>query len=187
MFRGLAACAALCLLVVGVRAGEVPRLKARVGSPVVQELMGGCSLTCSFPWDASAGADNRQLATLNDARADTAWTSAKIGDKLTFRFPADLPRVLNGTPFYGIDVVNGAIDPLAHFKAFGRVKELLLSHNGRALLTIRLADTYRWQRVEFDDIYLDVGDTLSLEILAIYPGKTMPTAAITEIVLQGAH
>ncbi len=172
---------------VGLQAGGIPSLKARVGSPVLQEMMGGCSLTCSFPWKAESGEAQRQIAGLNDSRADTAWMGAKVGDTLTFRFPADLPRDLDGTPFYGVDVINGVIDPLADFKTYGRVKELILSHNGRPVLEIRLADRSRWQRVEFDDIYLNVGDTLSLEIASIYPGEAPNDAAITEIVLQGAH
>jgi hypothetical protein len=56
-----------------------------------------------------------------------------------------------------------------------------------ALYTIQLADTKRWQKTSFPDVYLNIGDTLALEILEIYLGKTGSTAAITEIVLQGAH
>ncbi len=112
---------------------------------------------------------------------------AQIGDKLVFKFPANLPRELNGTPFYGIDIVNGRLYPEGGFAEYGRIKELRIWHNERKVLTIRLADTRRWQRVEFDDILLNVGDTLTLEVLQIYPGKIQPTAAITEIVLQGAH
>jgi hypothetical protein len=28
---------------------------AKIGPSVIDELMGGCSLTCAFPWDAMAG------------------------------------------------------------------------------------------------------------------------------------
>jgi hypothetical protein len=31
------------------------------------------------------------------------------------------------------------------------------------------------------------GDIFSLQILEIYPGTKYPTAAITELILQGAH
>jgi hypothetical protein len=52
---------------------------------------------------------------------------------------------------------------------------------------IELADTRRWQKVNVPEVYLNIGDILALEILEIYPGKSGSTAAITEIVLQGAH
>jgi hypothetical protein len=160
-------------------------LKARPGPPVLQELMGGCSLTCSFPWDArTGGGQSSVLTALNDSDAGTAWTAARSGDRLVFQFPKDLPRELNGTPVYGIDVANGSP---GNFADFGRVKTLRLSHNGKPLYLIHLADSRRWQKVEFDDVYLNVGDTLSLEIVDIYPGKESPGAALTEIVLQGAH
>jgi hypothetical protein len=164
-----------------------PTLKAVTGLPVLQELMGGCSLTCAFPWDAASASSTRKIGALNDSDALTAWTDAHVGDKLVFKFPANLPRELNGTPFYGIDIANGRLHPEGGFTDFGRIKEFQIRHNGRVLFNIRLADTRRWQRVEFEDIYLNVGDTLTLEILQVYPGKTQPTAGITEIVLQGAH
>jgi hypothetical protein len=43
------------------------------------------------------------------------------------------------------------------------------------------------QKISFPDVYLNIGDTLTIKILEIYPGKMASTAAITEIVLQGAH
>jgi hypothetical protein len=52
---------------------------------------------------------------------------------------------------------------------------------------IHLADTRRWQHVTFPDVALNIGDTLAVEVLDIYAGRTESTAAITEIVLQGAH
>ncbi len=183
----IAATLTMLALLASAYAGDIPLHRAEVGNPVIQQLMGGCSLTCSFPWSASAGTTPDPIPPINDGQADTAWTTARVGDKLTFRFPADLPRELDGTPFYGIDVVNGRIHPLAEFKDYGRVKDLLLSHNGRPALVMRLADTPRWQRIEFDDIYLDVGDTLTLEIRSIYPARSGNPAALTEIVLQGAH
>jgi len=179
---------AFLLFADALAAAEVPVLKARTGPPVVQELLGGCSLTCSFPWSATdLGKSASKIAAVNDSDADTAWTEAKVGEKLTFKFPADLPRELNGTPFYGIDIANGRQNPASGFKDLGRVKSVRLNHNGKPLYLIELADSRRWQHAEFDDIYLNVGDTLMLEIVEIYPGKTAGTAAITEIVLQGAH
>jgi hypothetical protein len=168
-------------------AGDVSELKAKVGMPVVQELMGGCSLVCAFPWNAFDGRSLGKISELNDNDSLTAWTTAQIGSKIIFRFPANLPRELNGTPFYGVDIANGRLQPEADFKDYGRIKTMRLLHNNQPLYTIQLADIRRWQKIEFDDVALNVGDTLSLEILDIYPGKKFPTAAITEVVLQGAH
>jgi hypothetical protein len=179
------------LLPASVSGQETPSLKAKIGEPVIEQLMGGCSLTCAFPWEAVVGGSQemqaKKTAAINDSDASSAWMEARVGDKLVFRFPANLPRELNGTPFYGIDIANGRLHPEKEFQAFGRIKELRLYHNDRALYTISLADTRRWQEVTFDDVLLNVGDTLALEILALYPGRSASTGAITEIVLQGAH
>lgn len=184
----IAALALLALSIASASAQHVPDIKPKIGTPVVEELMGGCSLTCSFPWSATAAAGPKsKVAALNDSLSSTAWTQARPGDTLVFRFPADLPRELNGTPFYGIDIANGVVNPLADFSAYGRLKKVRLLHNGRPVLTLRLADQWRWQHFTFPDIFLNVGDTLEFEILEIYPGKKYPTAATTEIVLQGAH
>lgn len=179
----------LTLFGLGALHAEEAQLTARIGKPVVQELMGGCSLTCAFPWQAVATPSNSagSVAALNDTNSSTAWTNARMGDLLVFKFPPDLPRELNGTPFYGIDIANGCLHPESAFKDFGRVKTIRLLHNGHALYVIRLADTRRWQHVTFPDIYLNTGDTLAIEVLETYPGGKEPTAAISEIVLQGAH
>jgi hypothetical protein len=170
-------------------AEEIPQLKAKAGMPVIQELMGGCSLTCAFPWEAVTGTSTfgGGIAALNDADSLTAWTNAQIGDTLIFKFPSNLPRELNGTPFYGVDIANGRLHPESGFKEFGRIKTIRLCHNNQPLCTIHLADTRRWQHVAFPDVYLNLGDTLAIEVLDTYPGKKEQTAAITEIVLQGAH
>lgn len=182
------ALAILTQMLVPASAGEVPEIKAKVGPPVIDELMGGCSLTCAFPWDALAeGRAKNKVGALNDSLSATAWTDAHVGDRLKFQFPANLPRDLNGTPFYGIDIANGRLKPLNEFQSYGRLKRVRLLHNGRAICILRLADTSRWQKFEFPDVYLNVGDVLELEILEIFPGKQNPTAAVSEIVLQGAH
>jgi hypothetical protein len=92
------------------RREEIPQLKAKAGMPVIQELMGGCSLTCAFPWEAVTGTSTfgGGIAALNDADSLTAWTNAQIGDTLIFKFPSNLPRELNGTPFYGVDIAKWA-------------------------------------------------------------------------------
>ena len=73
---------------------------------------------------------------------------------------------------------NGRLHPESGFKEFGRIKTIRLCHNNQPLCTIRLADTRRWRQVTFPDVYLNVGDTLAIEVLDTYPGKNEQTAAI---------
>lgn len=70
-------------------AQNLPILKARVGQPVLQELMGGCSLKCAFPWEVevapAGGAAACSVFATNDDDATTAWIddgSTSIGTKL---------------------------------------------------------------------------------------------------------
>jgi hypothetical protein len=103
---------------------------------------------------------------------------------------------MNGTPFYGLDFINGAWAPddggngaAMHWRQYARIKKLRLAFNGKTLFDIALADANRWQSVFFDDILLASGDTMTLEILEVYPAAAGPDqpVAVSEIVLQGAH
>jgi len=170
----------------------LPTIKSEVGSPVLQELMGGCSLRCAFSWETVAtepGRPAHPVYALDDNDASTAWIdgSAVPGTKLEFRFPKKLPPDLNNTPFYGFDIADGFIKPLEKFKAYARVKKLKFYYNGKPLYNILLADTWRWQKVTFKDINAREGDIVTMEVLEVYPGEKFPYAAITELILQGAH
>jgi len=180
----------LCLALPRLAAADPQLIQAQVSHPVVQELMGGCSLRCAFPWETFAilpGRTQVPVYTLDDNDADTAWTDAVVGAKLTFQFPKKLPKELNDTPFYGFDIADGNIKSDSVFKQWGRVKKVRLSYNGRVFADVALSDTRRWQEVSFDDIMARQGDVFSMEILEVYPGTKFPTAAITELILQGAH
>jgi hypothetical protein len=67
------------------------------------------------------------------------------------------------------------------------VKKARLYYNSRPLYFVEFADTRRWQEVVFDDIMVRHGDSMTLEILEVWPGTKSQSVAITEIVLQGAH
>ncbi|HEX4086220.1 MAG TPA: hypothetical protein VHY22_14990 [Chthoniobacteraceae bacterium] len=180
----------LCLLLPGIAFADPPLIQAMVGHPVVQELMGGCSLRCAFPWQTFAilpGKTPVPVYTLDDNDADTAWMDGVVGAKLTFQFPKKLPKELNDTPFYGFDIADGNIKSDAIFKQWGRVKKVRLYYNGHPFADVALADTRHWQNISFDDIMARQGDVFSMEILDVYPGTKYPTAAITELILQGAH
>ena len=91
----------------------LPTIKAVVGQPVLQELMGGCSMRCAFPWNlrSLSGKSPQIVYTLDDNDASTAWIdpNSTIGTKLQFQFPAKLPPELNGIPFYGFDFASGVV------------------------------------------------------------------------------
>ena len=180
----------LCVVAVRVAFADPHLIQAEVGHPVVPELMGGCSLRCAFPWQTFAvlpGKPQTPVYTLDDNDADTAWTDAVAGAKLIFVFPKKLPKELNNTPFYGFDIADGVIKSDALFKQNGRVKKVRLFYNGKPFADVALADTRRWQTISFDDIMAKQGDVFSIQVLDIYPGSKSPGAAITELILQGAH
>lgn len=170
-------------------------IKATVEEPALQETMGGCSLLCAFRWTAELIVPNGKSQTLKalfDESAETAWVAGSdpktsgIGAKIRFVFPAKLPKEMEGnTPVYGLDLING------HWKEelweqYGRVKKLRVYYNDKPLRDIAFADSRRWQRTLLPDKMVRSGDSMTIEILEIYPG-TKNGLAITEIVLQGAH
>jgi hypothetical protein len=81
-----------------------PEMKAKVGEPVVQELMGGCSLKCAFHWNVEAqslpGQKPVEVKVLNDENADTAWFAPDgttgVGAKLRLLFPKKLSGEMDG-------------------------------------------------------------------------------------------
>jgi len=177
-----------CLL----EAGDLPVITAEVGVPVLQELMGGCSLKCAFPWETAAvvpGKNAQPVYTLDDDDASTVWIdpSTMVGTRLVFQFPKKLAKELNGTPFYGFDLINGNIKTETLFKAYARLRKVELYYNEKPFCYVTFSDTRRWQHVMFADIMAKQDDAFTMEILEVYPGAKFPNAAITEIVLQGAH
>ena len=197
MYKILSALVFSILCPAALLAQNLPSLQAKTGMPVLQELMGGCSLKCAFPWEVyvvSSGAANDKAGhpvyTTNDDDATTAWvdeSATSVGTKLIFRFPKKLPKELEQTPFYGFDIANGLTKSESLWKSYARVKRAKLSYNGKPLYFIDFPDTRRWQQVSFDDIMIRHGDSMTLEIVEIYPGTKSQHVAITEIVLQGAH
>lgn len=172
-----------------------PVLKASVEEPVVEELMGGCSLRCAFVWSVEVQVPGRKptaMKLLHDERAGTAWVAAEgssgVGVKFKFVLPKKLhPEIDGNTPLYGLDIINGRCQPEEQWKSYGRVKRARLYYNDKPFRDLVFADSRRWQRVLFPDIYVRSGDSMVLELLEIYPGQKGAGAAITEFVLQGAH
>ena len=175
-----------------LQAEPLPSLRPKVGPPVLQELMGGCSLRCAFFWDTWAGLPPSSLkpaSELCDDDAMSAWISPVPGPgaRIEFRIPKRLPHDCRDTPFYGISIANGVIRSLQEFHSYARVKTMTLLSNGKPIAQLHLADTWRWQDFTFSDIFLNQGDVIALTIDELYPGKDSQQPGITEIVLQGAH
>lgn len=173
-----------------------PAIKARVEEPAVPETMGGCSLRCGFSWSvevqAAGGQKAEPVTKLNDEKAETAWIAAAgtsgVGARLKLLFPQKLRAEIEGhTPVYGLDIINGDWTSEEQWKLRARVKKARLYYRDKPLADVTFADSRRWQRVMFPDQFARSGDWMTFEILEIYPGEKGAGAALTEIVLQGAH
>jgi len=183
---------ALVAISSSIHADALPLLQPKVGDPVLQELMGGCSLRCAFFWETLAGSSAsslKQASELCDDDATTSWISSSSGpgEIIRFHIPKKLPKDCRDTPFYGMNIANGVIRTLEEFRGYARVKTMTLSVNHKQITRLLLADTWRWQDFHFEDVMLNQGDLIELTIDEIYPGKTSQQPGITEIVLQGAH
>lgn len=175
-------------------AAVVPAVKAKTEEPVLEELLSGCSLRCSFQWTvevtAAASGQGRAVKMLNDESAQTAWVAGDgnaVGTRFRLVFPKKLPTEMEGaTPVYGIDLINGywASDEL--WDQHARLKRARLYYNGKPIRDVQFADSRRWQRLTFPDFFVNSGDSMTLEVLEVFPGKGRPLA-ITEIVLEGGH
>lgn len=172
-------------------------VKADVEEPVLEELMGGCSLKCAFRWHVEAvpaqGGKPQLVKALSDESAQTPWTAPHaarkggVGTRLRLVFPKKLPAEIDGeTPVYGLDLINGYWKNDELWEQYARVKKVRLYYNNKHLCDVAFADTRRWQRSLFPDQMVRSGDSMTIEILEVYPGKRQEVA-ISELVLQGAH
>lgn len=189
---------ATCLLSMstgGTSFAGPPKVRAETAEPVLEELMGGCSLKCAFPWRVeirpAGGTKYEPLKVLNDSTAHTVWMAPEgvdgKGVRFRFLFPAKIPTEMEGAiPLYGLDVINGAWPDEAKWKERSRIKLARIYYNGKPLQDVSFADSRRWEKVILPDIMIHSGDTMELEVLQLYPG-TKGGLAITEFVLQGAH
>jgi hypothetical protein len=183
----------VCLALFASSHAAPPAVKARTEEPVLEELMGGCSLKCSFDWRAELlvpGAQPQPVRTLDDDTALTAWAAADpaigVGVKIRMIMPKKKADAPPEAPIYGLDLVNGYWKTEELWSKHARVKRARLHYNEKPFRDFTFADSRRWLRVEFPDIFLQPGDVLTFEVLEIYPGKGAGLA-ITELVLQGAH
>jgi hypothetical protein len=185
----------ICCVLVSASAAvsNPPTIKAKVEEPVVEELMGGCSLKCAFDWTAQItvpGGRPESIRKLNDDSALTVWASENpktgVGVKVRIFLPKARKTAETETPIYGLDLVNGYWKEEDLWSKFARVKRARLYYNDKPFRDLVFADSRRWQRVIFPDIFVQPGDTMTLEVLEVFPGKGAGLA-MSELVLQGAH
>jgi hypothetical protein len=186
-------CCSLLLVGLNSASADPAAIKAKVAEPVVEELMGGCSMKCAFDWTAqitTPGGKPESTHKLDDDSALTTWASEnpKIGPgvKVRLTFPKARKTQDPETPLFGLDLVNGYWKDEALFAKYARVKRARLYYNDKPYRDLLFSDSRRWHRVEFPDIFVEPGDTMTFEVLEVYPGKAAGLA-ITELVLQGAH
>lgn len=186
-------CVIAAALVHSAALAGLPVLNAEVGEPVIPELMGGCSLKCSFDWSVAyyrdAAAKELPIAALNDEQPDVVWSDpkAKTGTRILFRFPKKLPAEMEGkVPLYGIDLINGDWRSEAAWAASARVKRARFFYNGKPVFEAKFPDTRKWVSLNFDDIMITSGGVLAMEVLETY-GKPTAILTISEVSLQGGH
>jgi hypothetical protein len=166
--------------------------RAKAEEPVVEELMGGCSLQCAFDWTVEVQMPGTtkftKLPLLRDERAETAWIAEgnAVGAMFRIGFPKQRMPELEETPLYGLDLVNGQWKTEELWAEHARLKKVRLHYKGKPFRDLLFPDSRRWVRAEFPDIFITAGDALLVEVLEIYPGRN-GRLAISEFVLQGAH
>ena len=180
-------------MVVGQSAEARPGLSRAVkAEPVVEELMGGCSLQCAFDWTVEVQMPGTQryvpLPAVRDESADNGWVAGGDGVGAIFRigFPKKRSPELEETPVYGLDIVNGLWKTEELWKEHARLKKVRLHYKGKPFRDLLFPDTRRWVQAEFPDIFIRSGDVIFMEVLEVYPGRS-GKLAISELVLQGAH
>src|SRR5579872_4394969 len=125
--RALTLVAATTLALSSAACADPALVKAKVEEPVLNELMGGCSLKCAFGWGvelpSARGKKPAVIKVLNDDNAESAWAApagtSGVGTKFKFTFPKKLLPELEGTPLYGLDMINGFWKTEEDWKAHG--------------------------------------------------------------------
>ncbi|MFT6244816.1 MAG: hypothetical protein ACJAXI_001585 [Crocinitomicaceae bacterium] len=161
------------------------------------DIIGGCSWYCGERVDTVVatsslprqGKHNYNVKNIFDLNYKTAWVEGVpgygIGEKITYTFPGDHPRVTQ------IIIVNGYVISEEAWFNNSRVKTLKVYFNNELFATLHLKDTKNDQVFEFDPIgYLRTEKdtpnwTLSFEIVEVYEGDVYDDTAISELYFLG--
>ena len=165
------------------------------------EIIGGCSWYCGERVDTvvatsslpQQGKYNYDVKNIFDLNYKTAWVEGVpgygIGERITYTFPGDHPRVTQ------IIVVNGYVISEEAWFNNSRVKTLNVYFNNELFATLHLKDTKNDQVFEFDPIgYLHTDKfkgadtpkwTLIFEIVEVYEGDVYDDTVISELYFLG--
>ena len=161
---------------------------------------GGCSWYCGEHVDTVTATSSLppqgnyqyEIDNIFDLNYKTAWVEGVpgygIGEKITYHFPGDHPRVTE------IIVVNGYVVSEEAWFNNSRVKTLNVYYNDELFATLHLKDTKNDQVFRFDPIgsrnfVQDVENatdwTLTFEIMNVYEGDLYDDTAISELYFDG--
>lgn len=165
------------------------------------DIVGGCNWYCGENIDtviatsslAQQGSHNYDVHNIFDLNYKTAWVEGVpghgIGEKITYHFPADHPRITE------IIIVNGYVVSEDAWFNNSRVKTLKVYFNDKPFATLNLKDTKNDQVYRFDPIGNKNKEksgenkaenwTLTFEIVDIYEGDIYNDTVISEIYFDG--
>jgi hypothetical protein len=169
-------------------------IKAKVEEPVVEEVMGGCSLKCAFDWAAQIfvpGGRTENTRKLNDDSALTAWLAEDPKDRSGSETPDPPSEGAQNRRNRNSSLRSRSCEwllegggPLAEVRQ-GKARAPLLQRQAiprPSPLSIHAAGSASPSPTSL----CSPGDTLTFEVLEVFPGKGAGLA-ISEVVLQGAH
>jgi len=173
---------------------SVPSARVTVGDSLSDDesLQNSCSLGCAIGWQvhASSAARDHPAKHLDDGSIQTAWVPSDVNrsPEVVFSFPKKLFGAIgHPIPFRGFEICPGFAGVVDLWHAYARPRTLLISHNGRPLAIAHLEDRRVDQSISVHPQDLNPGDTVSVKVLSVFPGKRSNTVAIAELVPQGAH
>jgi len=164
------------------------------------EILGmGCSWYCGGGLDSTYASSELvggkyTANNIHDLNYKTAWVEGAvghgIGEKITYDFPPENPRITK------IIIINGYIKSNKAWTENSRVKALKMFIDGKPFAILELADSKQEQSFSFSP--LGVADRkdydllrtmphwkMTFEILEVYPGSKYEDTAITEIYFDG--
>jgi hypothetical protein len=162
-------------------------------------LGGGCSWYCGGGLDSTYASSELvggkyTANNIHDLNYKTAWvegvTGQGIGEKITYDFPPENPRITK------IIIVNGYVKSPKAWTENSRVKKLKMYVDGKPFALLELADSKQEQSFSFEPLGLSDREdydklltlprwTITFEIMEVYPGSKYEDTAITEIYFDG--
>ena len=131
---------------------------------------------------------------ITDFNLATPWIEAKaddgIGEHIEFLFDLrEAPQRGNALSISSFFIINGYRKNVKVWKDNSRVKKLKMFINNKPFAYILLADTYKFQSVDFPEQWFKYGQlsVVRFEIVATFPGDKYKDTAIGEIQFSGRY